>query len=214
MRFTIIGLFFAVAMANATSVWERSPWDNSPMKSKQGSAPQAVRENQATEEIKGDPNTFVDTRDHQLYKTVTVYGMTWLAENLNNESGQSSCYNNNPHCKNNGRLYTWHYAQRACPPGTRLPTVEDWEKALESSNFEKTLTMTGYRFFNGGFYDFGNTGAYWAAEEKEDYAGYAYFFKYKFGSWKKEAFYKEQANSIRCIVEGSKTSGSHTWGDQ
>ncbi|MBR5412060.1 MAG: hypothetical protein IK114_03320 [Fibrobacter sp.] len=214
MRFTIIGLFFAVAMANATSVWERSPWDNSPMKSKQGSAPQAVRENQATEEIKGDPNTFVDTRDHQLYKTVTVYGMTWLAENLNYESGQSSCYNNNPHCKNNGRLYTWHYAQRACPPGTRLPTVEDWEKALESSNFEKTLTMTGYRFFNGGFYDFGNTGAYWAAEEKEDYAGYAYFFKYKFGSWKKEAFYKEQANSIRCIVEGSKTSGSHTWGDQ
>ena len=212
MKFAIIGLFFAVAMANATSVWERSPWDNSPMKSEQGSAPQAVRGNQA--EIKGDPNTFVDTRDHQLYKTVTVYGTTWFAENLNYESIQSACYNNKSHCKNVGRLYTWHFAQRACPPGTKLPTVDDWEKALEASTFESTLTLTGYRFFNGDFYDFGNTGAYWAAEEKEDYVGYAYFFKYKFGDWKKEAFYKEQANSIRCIVGDGKSDGAHKWGDQ
>ena len=52
------------------------------------------------------------------------------------------------------------------------------------------------------------------AEEKDDYTDYAYYFKWKFGSWQKKAFYKDQANSIRCIVEGSKTSGSHTWGDQ
>ena len=212
MKFAPIGFLFAVAMANATSVWERSPWDNSPMKTEQNAAPQAVRENQA--DIKGDPNTFVDTRDHQLYKTITVYGVTWLAENLNYESGPSACYSNKPHCKNEGRLYAWHYAQRACPPGTRLPTVADWEKALGASNFEKTLTLTGYRFYNGDFYDYGNTGAYWAAEEKEDYTGYAYFFKYKFGDWQKEAFYKEQGNSIRCIVDDGKQGGSHTWGDQ
>ena len=208
MKLPILGLFFAVAMVNAASVWERSPWDNSPMKTEQDAAPQAVRE------IKGDPNTFVDTRDHQLYKTITVYGTTWLAENLNYEDGQSTCYNKKSHCKKEGRLYTWHLAKRVCPQGTRLPNASDWERALTSSQFEETLTMTGFRAFNGDYYDFGNTGVYWSAEEKENYTDYAIYFKWAYGEWRREHFYKDQANSVRCIIEDSKTRGNPTWGDQ
>ncbi len=213
MKFAFIGFLFAVAMVNAASVWERSPWDTSPTEVKEQTQPTAVR--QSSDARPADANTFIDSRDNQPYKTITVYGTTWLAENLNYEDRQSSCYNKKPHCKKDGRLYTWHFAKKACPPGTRLPTTEDWERALPADAFESTLTSgTGFRAFNGDFYDYHSTGVYWTAEEKDDYADYAYYFKWKMGSWQKEAFYKDQANSIRCIVEGSKTSGSHTWGDQ
>ena len=213
MRFTIIGLFFAVAMACAESVWERSPWDNSPMKSKQGTVHQrADREDQA--EIKSAPNTIVDSRDNQIYKTININGIVWMAENLNYKSAQSFCFNNIPNCKKDGRLYTWHNALHACPPGTRLPTVNDWETALGYSQFEESLTLSGYRAFNESFYDLGKNGAYWTAEENDDYNDYAYYFKQKIGYWQKDSFYKDQANSVRCIVEGSKSTGAHKWGGQ
>ena len=203
-------LLVAATVASATSVWERSPWDKSPA-TQETAQPAAAQANSA----KADPNTFIDSRDHQPYKTITVGGLTWLAENLNYENSESTCYNKRPHCKKDGRLYTWHFAQRACPPGTRLPTIRDWERALGSSQFEETLTMTGFRAFNGDYYDYANTGVYWTAEEKDDYADYAYYFKWKkFGGWQEEAFYKDQAGAVRCIGEDSKTSGSHTWGDQ
>lgn len=214
MRLAIIGLFFAVAMAHAESVWERPIWDNPP--AKQDSA-QPTASNLATPQsdtIKFSPNTFVDPRDSQSYKTVTVRGVTWLAENLNYEGERSLCYDNKPHCKNDGRLYIWRFARRACPPGTRFPTVKDWERVLGSDQFKQTLVKTGYRSFSGGYYDYGKNGYYWSAEETGDYANYAYYIKLKVGRWQQEAFYKDQANSVRCIVEDSKTGGSHTWGDQ
>ena len=206
-------LLVAATTASATSVWERSPWDKSPTEVKEQAEPTAVR--QSGEAGSTNSDIFIDSRDNQPYRTITVYGMTWLAENLNYEDSQSTCYDKKPHCKKDGRLYTWRFAQRACPPGTRLPTTRDWERALRADSFESTLSSgTGFRAFNGDFYDYNNTGVYWAAEEKDDYADYAYYFKWKFGSWQQEAFYKDQANSVRCIVEGSKSSGSHTWGDQ
>jgi hypothetical protein len=98
MKFAFTGFLFAVAIANAASVWERSPWDNSPAEAKKEQAePTAVR--QTGEAKPADPNTFIDSRDNQPYKTITVSGVTWMAENLNYEDRQSSCYNKKPHCK-------------------------------------------------------------------------------------------------------------------
>jgi hypothetical protein len=207
MKAAFAGLLFSIVMVHATSVWERSPWDTSPVQEN----PDNTGNSQATAPA---PDSFTDPRDNQIYKTITVGGQTWLAENLNYEDKQSACYNKKPHCKKDGRLYTWHYAQHICPPGTRLPTVAEWEKALYSDPFAETLSFSGYRFYNGDFYDYAMTGAYWTADEKEDYASYAYFFKYKFGDWKKEAFYKEQGSSIRCIVGSSESAGANKWGDQ
>ncbi|GBU22883.1 hypothetical protein R80B4_02796 [Fibrobacteres bacterium R8-0-B4] len=76
-----------------------------------------------------DYDTLTDKRDGKTYRTITVGGKTWMAENLNYESpkGGSSCLGKNAeNCEKFGRLYDKKAAQEACPAGWLLPFCEDW----------------------------------------------------------------------------------------
>jgi uncharacterized protein (TIGR02145 family) len=118
-----------------------------------------------------------DPRDGNVYKTTTIGGQVWMAENLNYfdiEGAASSikndwCYWDKPeNCESAGRLYTWNVAQRICPEGWRLPTKSDWESLLQEVGADslneilwkgssKLKSMSGWENGGSGTDDFGFT---------------------------------------------------------
>lgn len=111
--------------------------------------------------------TMTDSRDDQTYKTVTIGTQTWMAQNLNYETANSYCYDDNAsYCSKYGRLYTWAAAMDSvgtlstngkgcgfgttcsptypvrgiCPEGWHLPT---------KAEFETLITAVGDQFTAG-----------------------------------------------------------------
>ena len=106
------------------------------------------------DDSKVSKGTFFDTRDFRTYKTVTIGSQIWMAENLNYETENSSCYDNNPrNCIKYGRLYTWSAAKNACPIGWHLPSEEEWDSLRKTVGepFDRKLksTMNWFDYKNG-----------------------------------------------------------------
>ena len=171
------------------------------------------------------PTTITDTRDGKVYKTVTIGGKRWFAENLNYATKESICYENSPdNCDIYGRLYTWYAAMTACPAGFRLPTGYDWGilandvgglatagaklKSSEGWNDDGNGTDE-YGFAalpsgigdDGGFSGVGEISFWWSA--KEVHTGYALFllmdYKVNMGGNIRDG--KESLLSVRCVED-------------
>ena len=89
----------------------------------------------------GEPNrgTFVDARDGQEYKYVTIGNQVWMAENLKFDAPYSVCYDKiEGFCDTFGKFYSLHengeyfglfdqeLLDTICPAGWHVPSVDEW----------------------------------------------------------------------------------------
>lgn len=95
------------------------------------------------------------------YRYVRYNGLVWMDEDLSYRTNQMVMDDNQP-------LYSWKSAQKACPEGWRLPTIEEFNN---SQGLEEEMgirsELIGY-FLMTGVHKAGNEGMYWTQSSKDD----------------------------------------------
>ena len=90
---------------------------------------------------------YVDARDSRVYRTASINGKIWLAENVNFAKA-GKCYDDDSTlCDKYGRLYTWKEASTACPAGFHLPTGDEWNTL--PSKAKSLMALKGWALDGG-----------------------------------------------------------------
>ena len=190
------------------------------------------RSNPRTPEIQqqngGDKAFYLDKRDGRNYKVIKVANKWWMAENFAFDADGTYFYMNNElKFRRWGKLYTWKAAREACPPGWRLPTVEDWDELLDSfypdftsnpgkkaeNEFFKSLIkegnsgfdsmFAGFRRHDGSFCKNGDWGLYWSSAERPGNKASSYLFNRGPNIIKPFETLKTNAYSCRYITDAT-----------
>ena len=75
------------------------------------------------------PNQVLDSRDNQIYNTVTIGTQVWMAQNLNyNLTGSLCPAGSADSCAKYGRLYNSTQLTGVAISGWHVPTEADWQK--------------------------------------------------------------------------------------
>jgi uncharacterized protein (TIGR02145 family) len=83
--------------------------------------------------------SLTDSRDQQSYKTVTIGGKSWMAENLRFKTIGGCIENVDYPLSKYGYYYNWRAANSACPKGWHLPSAEEWEELIQLLGSAKAL---------------------------------------------------------------------------
>ena len=172
-----------------------------------------------------EPNTFIDPRDGQTYKTVTIGSHTWMAENLNYKTNNSWCYKNKlSNCSTVGRLYNWNSASNACPIGWHLPNYKEWEQLINylggTENASYSLKSKEGWEWNGevkgsnrsglnilpagihafyGFIQLKNQASYWSSSKSGTDGYYLFSLIRSYDGVGIDVFSQSTGLSVRCI---------------
>lgn len=133
--------------------------------------------------------TMTDPRDGKKYKTVTIGGKTWMAENMATNTDGSVCFDGGKKkktdCKTYGRYYSRREAIGLCPEGWHLPTMEEFDTLLSTAggaiNLKSKKGWNSYPQPSGNGkdrYGFGAkpSGACFSSGACIDYGNYSYFW--------------------------------------
>jgi uncharacterized protein (TIGR02145 family) len=138
---------------------------------------------------------FTDPRDGNVYKTITVQGVKWMAENLRYKTPEGAYYFDND--TNNipiyGVLYEWKTASKVCPAGWHLPSGSEFQtlvnyydqkdtwrnKSTEAASF--SIQLAGMQDYEGTFTEMDESGYYWTSTEYDkdnaEYFSYILFIE-------------------------------------
>jgi uncharacterized protein (TIGR02145 family) len=132
----------------------------------------------------------IDSRDGNIYKTVTIQGLTWMAENLRYKvpDGTFSFDNDPKNIPIYGALYEWKTATRICPAGWHLPKGEEFQDLVSyneqidgwinkpSMQSSFGIQLAGMQDYEGTFSEMDESGYYWSATEYDK--EHAEYFSY------------------------------------
>jgi hypothetical protein len=143
-----------------------------------------------------------DNRNGKTYNTFIIDDQIWMAENLNYNSDDSKCYNNETNCNTYGRLYDWYDAKTICPSGWRLPENNELANLMyyitDDYSFAPPL---GGRYTNS-FSDKDNVGFWWSITPGDiTSAAYGQKISFEDESYSIEdiSLNKSYLLSVRCI---------------
>ncbi len=193
-----------------------------------GNSSSSVASPSSSSETSVSTGTITDPRDGRIYKTVTIGTQTWMAQNLNYETGNSYCYKDSAsYCSKYGRLYTWEAATTACLDGWHLPTEEEFETLFtavggQSIAGQKLKFATGWTAYSGitnedafafsalpaggrdddGDYDDeGNYALFWSSIENDSNNAYYMSLNYGYGGAFLTTSFKNNGFSVRCLKD-------------
>jgi uncharacterized protein (TIGR02145 family) len=122
---------------------------------------------------------FSDPRDGNVYKTITVQGVTWMAENLRYKAAQGAYFTDNDpkNAPIYGVLYEWKTATKVCPDGWHLPSGTEFQtlanyieqrdswrkKTSDQTSFG--IQLAGMQDYEGTFSEMDESGYYWTSTE-------------------------------------------------
>jgi uncharacterized protein (TIGR02145 family) len=122
---------------------------------------------------------FTDKRDGNVYRTITIAGVTWMAENLKYKANSGAFYfdNDSNNIPGYGVLYEWKTAMNSCPVGWHLPSGIEFQSIInyieQKESREKTasdpssfaIQLGGMQDDEGIFSEMDESGYYWTSTE-------------------------------------------------
>lgn len=178
--------------------------------------------------IPGSTGNLTDDRDGQTYKTVKIGTQTWMADNLNYETENSYCYDDDPsNCSKYGRLYTWAAAKTVCPEGWHLPDTTEWNTLFTAvggsstagaklksqtgwtayygitneDSFGFSALPAGFRFDYGHYINEGDYAYFWSSTEYSSYGAYYVSLDYNGDYAYLGNDGKSNGFSVRCVKD-------------
>ena len=133
---------------------------------------------------------FTDVRDSNCYRTITIQGVTWMAENLKFKANGGSHFfdHNSDNLPGYGLLYEWKTALNSCPSGWHLPSGNEFQtlanyfeqsdkwKKVTSDPFSFAIQLGGMQDYEGTFSEMDESAYYWTSTEYD--RGNAEYFSY------------------------------------